>query len=135
MAKAQFLSPKNRICCEHILKGDTVPTAMRKTGYSEIYVNKHACKFLMHRKIQEYLRKRHEEIAEANTIDIEYVYRELAKIVNKNGVDEKDKVAALKVLKEALNETLILKAKIEVASSSSQVAQSPIVININELKP
>ena len=129
------LTSKNRIACEHILKGDSARVAMVKAGYGPVYSEKHACEFLKHRKVQEYLRKRHEEIADANTIDIEYVYRELAKIVNKNGVDEKDKVAALKVLKEALNETLILKAKIEVASSSSQVAQSPIVININELKP
>jgi phage terminase small subunit len=139
MCRSITLTSKNRIACEHILKGDSAKVAMQKAGYAPVYCEKHACDFLKHRLIAEYLRKRQEEIAYTNTIDIAYVYRELSKIVNKNGVDEKDKVAALKVLKEALNETKELSIKLEVAQSSSKESeeskQTPINITINEIKP
>jgi len=135
MSRVIQLTSKNRIACEHILKGDSAKVAMLKAGYAPVYAEKHACDFLKHRLIAEYLRKRQEEIAYTNTIDINYVYRELSKIVNRPGEETKDKVAALKVLKEALTETLALTAKIEVAQSNfKESEQTPITINITPVE-
>jgi phage terminase small subunit len=136
MSRAITLTSKNRIACEHILKGDSAKVAMQKAGYAPVYCEKHACDFLKHRLIAEYLRKRQEEIAYTNTIDINFVYRELSKIIIRQGEETKDKVAALKVLKEALNETQELKVKIDaVLNNPKESEQTPINITINEAKP
>lgn len=129
---ANVLTAKNKMVCEYIIKGDSIRAAMERAGYSKIYAEKQACYFLKHRLIAEYLRKRQEEIARANTIDINYVLRKLSEIVDRPGEETKDKVAALKVLKEALNETLALTAKIEVAQSGlkESIHAQPIIINM-----
>jgi len=131
----KHITPKQQKVCEYYLKGMSMRQALLQSGYSDSYATHMAVKFLHSRAICEYLRKRQEEIAKASTIDITYVYRELSKIIDRPGEETKDKVAALKVLKEALNETLALTAKIEVAQSSSKESeQTPIVINVGILE-
>jgi phage terminase small subunit len=135
------LSAKQLNACRAYISGKSMRQALLEAGYSESTAAHNSFHFFKNREVIKFIRDRQLEVEKAIFIDQAYVSNALYKIANMNGVAEKDKNAALKIIQDHLDHQAEIKMRLQeveakVASLKQQekLSSSPITINLNEIK-
>jgi phage terminase small subunit len=124
------MSPKLQKVCNYYLQGMSMREALIKAGYSDAYASHMSSKFLHNRECQRYIRARQKDEADAAMVDRIYLLKNLQRIIDRPGVEERDKNAALKIMNEYISKQDEIKAKIDVAEKQLDAAPKESQINI-----